>query len=156
MLAMLSVILLRLALDIRKCMIQTAELIRSNLINLKAVTPSPISQRVLGHQDYFSYKRHSQIRNSPLSSVWSQASPSPSAGHLVAPPMSSPTSSRGSWSSLFNSTSMRKLITGLSVKETLGDQLTQFTIFSVEARYTHAGNKSTLLPSISFNKGLQA
>ncbi|GJE87139.1 hypothetical protein PsYK624_032220 [Phanerochaete sordida] len=92
MLAMLSVILLRLAVE-----------------TPTMVTPSPIARTA--HQDYFSFKRNSQMRQSPLSQIWGRHSPSPITGNLVAPPLSSPSSSRGSWSSLFNPTSMRKLIT---------------------------------------------
>lgn len=73
------------------------------------VTPSPMPRTP--HQDYFTLRRNSQARQSPISNMWARTSPSPSTGNLVAPPLSSPSSSRGSWSSLFNATSMRKLIT---------------------------------------------
>ncbi|KAH9843960.1 uncharacterized protein C8Q71DRAFT_21868 [Rhodofomes roseus] len=54
------------------------------------------------------YRRALQHRIS-LSPMWSRTSLSPTP---VAPPLSSPTSSRGSWSSLFNTNSMRQLMTG--------------------------------------------
>ncbi|EKM55335.1 uncharacterized protein PHACADRAFT_255888 [Phanerochaete carnosa HHB-10118-sp] len=92
MLAMLSVILLRLAVEIPT-----------------AATASPISR--VAPPDYFSYKRNSQLRQSPVSQLWTRNSPSTNTTNLVAPPLASPSSSRGSWSSLFNPTSMRKLIT---------------------------------------------
>ncbi|KAH9938498.1 uncharacterized protein B0H18DRAFT_1081137 [Fomitopsis serialis] len=46
-----------------------------------------------------------------LSPIWPRTSPSPTP---VAPPLSSPTSSRGSWSSLFHAGSMRQFMTGTS------------------------------------------
>ncbi|PCH41343.1 hypothetical protein WOLCODRAFT_100364 [Wolfiporia cocos MD-104 SS10] len=56
--------------------------------------------------------RPSLTRRKPsLSPIWSQASQSPTF-QPVAPAMDSPTSSKGSWSSLFNANSMRQIVTG--------------------------------------------
>ncbi|GBE79383.1 hypothetical protein SCP_0205810 [Sparassis crispa] len=50
-------------------------------------------------------------RNQSFSPIWTRPSPSPTFQPL-APPLSSPSSSRGSWSSLFNASSMRQLVAG--------------------------------------------
>ncbi|KZT72699.1 hypothetical protein DAEQUDRAFT_596441 [Daedalea quercina L-15889] len=54
------------------------------------------------------YRRALQHRAS-LSPIWSRTLPSPT---VVAPPLASPSSSRGSWSSLFNTNSMKHFMTG--------------------------------------------
>lgn len=55
------------------------------------------------------YRRSLERRNLSLSPIWSRDSPSPTF-QPSAPPLSSPSSSKGSWSSLFNTGSMRQLV----------------------------------------------
>ncbi len=71
-----------------------------------SISPSP--HRIYPHLDYFNFKRSRQNSNT---SAWTRDSLSPAMAPL-APAMSSPSSSRGSWSSLFNATSMRRFING--------------------------------------------
>ncbi|KAI0689793.1 hypothetical protein BC835DRAFT_1367485 [Cytidiella melzeri] len=89
MLAMLSIVLLRLARE------------------LSAMTVSPIPRRPGGNLDYFNFK-HSRVDSN--TAAWTRNSPSPGIAPLP-PALASPSSSRGSWSSLFNSHSMRRFIT---------------------------------------------
>ncbi|KZT12899.1 uncharacterized protein LAESUDRAFT_719207 [Laetiporus sulphureus 93-53] len=57
------------------------------------------------------FSRSLRQRNPSLSPIWSHALPSPTT-QPVAPALSSPTSSKGSWSSLFTGTSMKQFVTG--------------------------------------------
>ncbi|KAI0345160.1 hypothetical protein BDW22DRAFT_1354052 [Trametopsis cervina] len=91
MLTMLSIVLLRLA----------------NELPTTSISPSP--HRLGAHWDYFNFKQTSLLRTNATSPVWAHGSPSP-AGIPLAPALSSPSSSRGSWSSLFNASSMRRFI----------------------------------------------
>lgn len=66
--------------------------------------------------DYFSLSRRKDKPNSPLSPTWPRLPSSPPAPSLT-PTLSSSSSSRGSWSSLFNTGSMRQFMSG--VQDTL-------------------------------------
>ncbi|KAI0952525.1 hypothetical protein AcV7_008300 [Taiwanofungus camphoratus] len=57
-------------------------------------------------------------RDYSLSPIWPQPFSSPTS-QPVAPSLSSPSSSRGSWSSLFNTNSMKQLVTGPKSKATI-------------------------------------
>ncbi|KAJ7576839.1 hypothetical protein C8J56DRAFT_971742 [Mycena floridula] len=107
MLAMVSMIVLQ------ACHISSTGK-ETKVIQFSAVTtprPEP------GPSDYFSIAQNlAQGTLSPVASTWRGPS-SPGAPTVI--PLSSSTSSRGSWSSLFNTGSMRQFMTG--VQDTLKD-----------------------------------
>lgn len=71
-------------------------------------TPASQSSEV----DYFSYGRRRSSQSQNVPPLWSRVSPSPTAPQS-APAISSPSSSRGSWSSLFNTSNMRRFMSGI-------------------------------------------
>ena len=78
--------------------------------------PTPAIPRV-ATGDYFAVvRRRKDNRAPPLSPVWNRTASSPTA-NLVSTSLSS-LSSRGSWSSLFNTGSMRQLMTGTQQETT--------------------------------------
>lgn len=66
----------------------------------------------LASLDYFSIARRLNSQKESAIPQWARSSPSPTPQGM-APAMSSPTSSRGSWSSLFTTSNMRRLMSGV-------------------------------------------
>ncbi|KAH8096852.1 hypothetical protein BXZ70DRAFT_944805 [Cristinia sonorae] len=88
--------------------------IESNpLAELPLLTPSS----PLASLDYFSIARRlNSHKETPSLPPWSHHSPSPTP-QSAAPTLSSPSSSRGSWSSLFTTSNMRRLMSGMQKEE---------------------------------------
>ncbi|KAG6844879.1 hypothetical protein H0H87_002824 [Tephrocybe sp. NHM501043] len=111
MLAMLSVLLL-----------QVYEMIVSN----SSTTISPdgtIDLSSTGEMDYFSFARNHPSPQSERPQIWPRRSSTPTVPQQqLGTSLTSSTSSRGSWSSLFNTGSMRQFMSG--VQDTLKDGLT--------------------------------
>lgn len=75
--------------------------------------PHPVNNiKTQGRTGTPNYRRSLERRNLSLSPIWSRDSPSPTF-QPSAPPLSSPSSSKGSWSSLFNTGSMRQLVSSM-------------------------------------------
>lgn len=70
----------------------------------------------LASLDYFSIARRLNSQKEPAIPQWARSSPSPTPQGM-APTMSSPTSSRGSWSSLFTTSNMRRLMSGVQKED---------------------------------------
>lgn len=93
-----------------------SEDVPSGRTRISSVSPSPggpIASRKIS-LEYFDPRR--QRQGSPLSPPVSH---SPTPMHTpggYAPPMASPSSSKGSWSSIFNASSMRQLVSGSSAR----------------------------------------
>lgn len=78
--------------------------------------------------DYFSLARRRDSRTMPNNSpIWPRLSSSPSAPAITAAALSSSNSSRGSWSSLFNTGSMRQFMSGMqdSIKDGLATPMAE-------------------------------
>ncbi|KAK0185986.1 vacuolar membrane protein [Armillaria mellea] len=115
MLAMMSMIVLQ-AFDTRESLEST---MRSP--DPKSVNATPLRSGHSDGFDYFSMARSRSDRDSLKSPVWPRL-PSASPNILNAvPSISSSSSSRGSWSSLFNTGTMRQLMSGVqdSIKDGL-------------------------------------
>ena len=79
---------------------------------------TPLTSPRSGNVDYFSLKNPA-TPSSPIPFAWARIPPSPKPLH--APSVSSSNSSRGSWSSLFNTGTVRQFMTG--VQDTFKDGL---------------------------------
>ncbi|PBK62980.1 hypothetical protein ARMSODRAFT_963822 [Armillaria solidipes] len=115
MLAMMSMIVLQ-AFDTRESLEST---MRSP--DPKSVNATPLRSGHSDPFDYFSMARSRSERDSLKSPVWPRL-PSASPNILnAAPSISSSSSSRGSWSNLFNTGTMRQLMSGVqdSIKDGL-------------------------------------
>lgn len=84
-------------------------------------TPMALSPKTFGGIDYFSVLRSNTGPVSPISPTWPRP-PSSTAILPLGPSLSSSNSSRGSWSSLFGTSSVRQFMSG--VQDTLKDGLT--------------------------------
>ena len=83
--------------------------------NALTIPPIPALASRSGGMDYFSLTRAINSNHSPTAGSWGRGGPSPS-GHApgpLAPSLSPSNSSRGSWSSLFNTGSMRQFMHGV-------------------------------------------
>ncbi|KAF9007839.1 hypothetical protein BDQ17DRAFT_1323782 [Cyathus striatus] len=101
----------------------------SSPTHLSIITPK------LGPMDYFSIARSINSAVSPTSPPWNRAPTSP-----IAPPLAqsiSSNSSRGSWSSLFNTGTVRQFVSGM--QDSLRDGLTTPS----EIVYTGGGSEGT-------------
>ncbi|KAF8972462.1 hypothetical protein BDZ97DRAFT_1781105 [Flammula alnicola] len=96
-----------------------AAVIPPSISRKKNMTPIASIPLRLGGVDYFSLTKSATL-GSPVSPAWPRL-PSPVAPPLV-PSLSSSNSSRGSWSSLFNTGSMRQFMNG--VQDTFKEGLT--------------------------------
>ncbi len=101
----------------------------------KEPTPAQLTSSRGGGLDYFSLTK-SNNPTSPITSTWARV-PSPKPLPL-APSVSSSNSSRGSWSSLFNSGTMRQFMSG--VQDTL-------LLTPSEAPVTFPGPQNTISKS---------
>jgi WD repeat-containing protein 59 len=107
MLAMLSMLVVQTQLGTR------------NISRVKNVTPI-IAPLRMANMDYFSFTKSTVKLLSPTLPEWPHLPSSPVASSM-APSFSSSNSSRGSWSSLFNTGTMRQFMNGVqdSLKEGL-------------------------------------
>lgn len=107
MLAMLSMLVVQTQLGTR------------NISRVKNVTPITAPLR-MANMDYFSFKKSTVNLLSPTLPEWPHLPSSPVASSM-GPSFSSSNSSRGSWSSLFNTGTMRQFMNGVqdSLKEGL-------------------------------------
>ncbi|THH10378.1 hypothetical protein EW146_g8386 [Bondarzewia mesenterica] len=113
MLAMLAVILLRIrhSLPARQA---------EKSLAVRVFSPPAISRAP--SNDYFALRRRRDtFRGPPLSPLWARPASSPTA-NPISTSLSS-LSSRGSWSSLFNTGSMRQLMAGVPESHTESSQL---------------------------------
>jgi hypothetical protein len=132
MLAMLGIILLRAFAslpDTGKLFLFTRWSIPSDNVTVPN-TPSandPSSISPTPEEDYFSFVRRNNPRATALSPGWPRlSSTSPTAPPLMASSLSMSNSSRGSWSSLFNTGSMRQFMSG--VQESISTPLSIDTL----------------------------
>ncbi|KAH9947305.1 hypothetical protein B0H21DRAFT_739747 [Amylocystis lapponica] len=103
MLAMLAILLLRAyPLDDRPPISLSSKL---------SLLPIALNTEKITTPDALRTIRPSLSRQQSLSSIWSRPPSSPTA-QPIAPSLSSPSSSRGSWSSLFNTNGMKHLVAG--------------------------------------------
>lgn len=113
----------------------------SNLNESRNSIASPMTATPkFGNVDYFSLSRGLEDRASPVSPTWSRFSPSPVLPPS-APSLSSSTSSRGSWSSLFHAGSMKQFMTG--VQDTFKDGLAT----PLEIPWSSSGGSVTTPPN---------
>ncbi|KAG1770755.1 hypothetical protein EDD22DRAFT_865833 [Suillus occidentalis] len=115
MLAMLGIILLRAFASLPDTVPNTP-----SANDLSSISPTP-------EEDYFSFVRRNNPRATALSPGWPRlSSTSPTAPPLMASSLSMSNSSRGSWSSLFNTGSMRQFMSG--VQESISTPLSIDTL----------------------------
>ncbi|KAG1808625.1 uncharacterized protein BJ212DRAFT_1382131 [Suillus subaureus] len=115
MLAMLGIILLRAFASLPDTVPNTP-----SASDPSSISPTP-------EEDYFSFVRRKGPRAAALSPGWPRfSSTSPTAPPLMASSLSLSSSSRGSWSSLFNTGSMRQFMSG--VQESISTPLSIDTL----------------------------
>lgn len=115
MLAMLGIILLRAFASLPDTVPNTP-----SANDPSSISPTP-------EEDYFSFVRRNNPRATALSPGWPRlSSTSPTAPPLMASSLSMSNSSRGSWSSLFNTGSMRQFMSG--VQESISTPLSIDTL----------------------------